>query len=74
MNGHDHVLAMAVDETAPALNPTMYVTTGAGSLAEVADSCGYERPNVLYTSTTGGQPGSDCQVSHMILEWPLGSV
>ncbi len=44
------------------LDNSRYVTTGAGSLAEVADSCGYERPNVLYTSTVGGQPGADCQV------------
>ena len=67
LNGHDHVMALATDTQSPALNPTLYITTGAGSLAEVADSCGYERPNILYTSTVGGKPGSDCQVRNCVV-------
>ncbi|KAL6762214.1 Metallo-dependent phosphatase-like protein [Haematococcus lacustris] len=60
-NGHDHVLTHAVDPVDPVTYKTQYITTGAGSFADGADSCGAARPFLRYTNS--GLPTLDCSTA-----------
>ncbi|PNH09397.1 Purple acid phosphatase 17 [Tetrabaena socialis] len=52
MNGHDHILTHAVDPADPIKYTTQYLTSGAGSAADGADSCGApNRPNVKFSNS-----------------------
>ncbi|KAJ9528203.1 hypothetical protein QJQ45_014195, partial [Haematococcus lacustris] len=57
-NGHDHVLTHAVDPEDPVTYTTQYITSGAGSYTDGADSCGATRPFVRYSSSA--TPNPDC--------------
>ncbi|KAL6762215.1 Metallo-dependent phosphatase-like protein [Haematococcus lacustris] len=68
-NGHDHVLTHAVDPVDPVTYKTQYVTTGAGSMTEAADSCGATRPFIKYSNSP--TPNPDC-TNAAGLPWPDG--